>query len=224
MGITNTISELSNYFYQWHKNKYDEIHNATISTQNTIYETIFGQGGIQETLNTLVSNFNNLLNRYNTLTANSNSTIKNLETDISTNKRDIDILKNEKANKNDVAKKSWTHRQVIAYWTINGEYRESYIEYNEDIHMGKLYIYAIPKVPKAYKTNKDGYTDFLTVTVQNTPIITPSSNVFSFTYEGKHKIGFKTNGEIVCAFNKNLIKKSGPTVRGTLIFFSDYHD
>lgn len=104
MGITNTISELSNYFYQWHKNKYDEIHDVTIV--QTIYETIFGQGGIQETLNTLVLNFNNLLNRYNTLTANSNSTIKNLETDISNNNTSITNLKNNKADKTAVA--TWT--------------------------------------------------------------------------------------------------------------------
>ena len=106
MGITNTISELSNYFYQWHKNKYNEIHNITVTTQQTIYETIFGQGGIQETLNTLVVNFNNLLNRYNTLTANSNSTIKNLETDISNNKISITNLNNNKADKTAVA--TWT--------------------------------------------------------------------------------------------------------------------
>ena len=106
MGITNTISELSNYFYQWHENRYNDIHDITVKTQQTIYETIFGQGGIQETLETLVDDFNDLLNRYNTLTANTNSTIKNLETDISNNKISITNLNNNKADKTAVA--TWT--------------------------------------------------------------------------------------------------------------------
>ena len=106
MGITNTISELSNYFYQWHENRYNDIHDITVKTQQTIYETIFGQGGIQETLETLVDDFNDLLNRYNTLTANTDSTIKNLETNISNNKISITNLNNNKADKTAVA--TWT--------------------------------------------------------------------------------------------------------------------
>lgn len=106
MGITNTISELSNYFYQWHKNKYDEIHQATVDTQNNIYETIFGPNGIKDKLDTLKDDFDSLLNRYNTLVAGSTSTIHNLENDIANNKNNIATLSNNKADKTAVA--TWT--------------------------------------------------------------------------------------------------------------------
>lgn len=218
MGITNTISELSNYFYQWHKNKYDEIHNVTITTQQTIYETIFGQGGIQETLNALVLNFNNLLNRYNTLTANSSSTIKNLETDISTNKTNITNLSNNKADKSAVCRKSWTSSEQIGNWQIDGEYHGSWVQYNEDAHVGRLYVYAPIKSGKAYNKNSTGYTDFLQADV-SIPNIKPSSNVCAFSSNGKNKIKFDVDGKVWGAFPYNVESRSYPTVRGTLTFF-----
>lgn len=217
MGITNTISELSNYFYQWHKNKYDEIHNATIETQNTIYETIFGQEGIQETLNTLVLNFNNLLNRYNTLTANSSSTIKNLETDISTNKADITNLSNNKADKSAVSRKSWTSYEEIGRWEIGDAYHTSTVVYNEDIHIGKLYIFAPIKSKKDHNKNSTGYTDFLQVNV-SIPNIKPLSSVCAYSSNGKNKLRFDPDGKVYCAFSSNVSYEEYPTARGTLLF------
>lgn len=169
MGITNTISELSNYFYQWHKNKYDEIHNVTITTQQTIYETIFGQGGIQETLNTLVLNFNNLLNRYNTLTANSSSTIKNLETDINANKGDITWLKNNKIDTNKAIQKEstgacWNHVQLAYNPQLNNSY-PTQLWYNDYLGIGVLYCDLDANDRRAKRpVNKYGYTGFFEFT------------------------------------------------------------
>lgn len=218
MGITNTISELSNYFYQWHKNKYDEIHKDNETTQQTIYETIFGQEGIQETLSTLALNFNDLLNRYNTLTANSNSAIKNLETDIGNNKTKITNLSNNKADKSAVCKKSWTSSQEIGDWDIDEAHHKSVVNYNEDVRIGRLYVYAPIKSDKAYKKNSTGYTDFLQADVA-IPNIKPSSNVCGLSANGKNKIMFDTAGRVWGAFSYDILKNSYPTVRGTLAFF-----
>lgn len=217
MGITNTISELSNYFYQWHKNKYNEIHQSTVDTQNTIYEAIFGTNGIKGKVETLTTNFNSLLNRYNTLTANSNSTIANLESNINANKTSITNLNNNKADKSAVSRKSWTSSQQIGDWNIDGEYHASTVVYNEDIHIGRLYVYAPIKSGKAYNKNSTGYTDFLQVDV-SIPTIKPSSNYCTYSANGKNKLKFDTDGKVWCAFSFNVDKYSYPTARGTLLF------
>ena len=218
MGITNTISELSNYFYQWHKNKYDEIHNVTVATQQTIYETIFGQGGIQETLNALVLNFNNLLNRYNTLTSGSSSTIHNLETSISSNSTKITNLENNKIDKNKAIQKETTNA-CWSYVEIAHDDPSFYacsLRYNDYLGIGIFYCDIDANDGRAKRSvNKYGYTDWIEFSSvlnkygrnkYNTHIInagrTPSATFSTLGVNGNTKIRFAPEGKIYAAFRE----------------------
>lgn len=103
MGITSTINELSVYFEEWHKKKYEKLHQITNDKLNEVYNIIFAKpDGLQARLQKLEINFQNLLSAYNTLTEGTTSTIKNLDDKILANSNNIINLNNNKVNKNDI--------------------------------------------------------------------------------------------------------------------------
>lgn len=238
MGITNTISELSNYFYQWHKNKYDEIHQNTVDTQNTIYETIFGTNGIKEKVETLTTNFNSLLNRYNTLTSNSSSTIHNLETSISSNNTKITNLENNKIDKNKAIQKETTS----ACWNYveiahdDPSFYACGLRYNDYLGIGIFYCDIDANDGRAKRSvNKYGYTGWIEFSSvlnkyggnkYNTHIINagriPISTFSTLGVNGITKVRFTPDGKIYSAFRETTAvndKYGVLEARFTMIYF-----